>query len=193
MKLTTLSEEILIHILGHLDVSSLAACKQVSSLRSRQSTLGTHCYAYPGQVCRYVSGIINDSARLQYNIELAIAGMEDGCPDGIGPSTAERRQALETYSERWRTLHFAGEIDLAAHHRQSIRYSTSDGYALARISSANFLEVIHFPSRTRHPQVGSRTWAIAGADMADEGIDMGICAIDSARDLLVVVEQRGEQ
>ena len=129
MKLTTLSEEILIHILGHLDVSSLAACKQVSSLRSRKSALGTHCYAYPGQVCRYVSGIINDSARLQYNIELAIAGMEDGCPDGIGPSTAERRQALETYYESWRTLRFSDQLGLAMQHK--VRNTASDGYIFA--------------------------------------------------------------
>lgn len=184
MELTQISEDILILVLVHLDVSSLAACKQVSF---SQRTPKENIHARLRQVCRRFLQIINASPRLQYNIELGVAGVENGCPDGIGPSTAERRQALVAYSESWRDLNFPDQIDLTRDHE--MRSIASDGYVLARISFSNVLEVIQFPSRIRHPESALRTWTIAGADMADAGIKLGICAVDSTQDLLVVVEQ----
>lgn len=157
-----------------------------SSRGSRKISIGTDFFAYSGQVCRHLAGIVNGSAQLQYIIELAVAGMEDGCPEAIGPSTAERRQALEAYSERWRTLQFPDEIDLATQH--AVRHTTSDGYVIARISTTNILEIIQFPSRSRLPQGDLKTWTITGADIAGDGVNMEICAIDSTQDLLVVVE-----
>ena len=151
-------------------------------------TPSTYLNAHLQQLCRRFSETVDGSARLQYNIELAIAGMEDGCPDEISPSTAEKREALEVYSKSWHDLRFPDKIDLAMQH--NVRFATSDGYVLVRITTTNILEVIQFPSRTRHPHRNFRTWTIPGAVIADEGVNsMAICAVDSTQDLLVVVEQ----
>ena len=195
MEFTQLSDELLILILVHLDVSSLTQCRQVSSVRARSMNLKAHnecLLAFPGQVCHRIAEIVNYSALLKYQIELAVAGMEDGCPDENGPSTADRRQALEAYCDSWRALEFSEEIDLTTRHE--ICYTTSDGHVVVCVRTTNVLEVIQFPSRSRNPEGDLRTWTIAGADIADADIadaeiDIGICAVDSSQDLLVVVEQ----
>ncbi|KAH9910844.1 hypothetical protein B0H21DRAFT_492444 [Amylocystis lapponica] len=81
MHLQDLSVDVLTPILDSLAVRDLLACKQVS---------------------RYLLEVIDGSERLQYKIDLAVAGMVDGPPSAL--CTAERRSMLREYQKAWCSL-----------------------------------------------------------------------------------------
>ena len=135
------------------------------------------------QVCRLLASVIDESARLQYEIELATAGMENASTGGM--STSERRIRLKEYTSRWRTLNFPVCTTLRKRDDHRVIYCTvSDGYVLAQVTNSNVIELTRFPSHIRG--VPYKSWSISGATI---GIIIGICAVDSSQNLLVASEE----
>ncbi|EPQ55952.1 hypothetical protein GLOTRDRAFT_138664 [Gloeophyllum trabeum ATCC 11539] len=86
--LLSIAVELAILILEKLDLHTLVSCKRV---------------------CHRIKNIIDESVVLQYKIELAVAGMEDGPTSAI--SVSERLQRLKNYTEAWKTMSFSPEVE----------------------------------------------------------------------------------
>ncbi|KZT19104.1 hypothetical protein NEOLEDRAFT_1078539, partial [Neolentinus lepideus HHB14362 ss-1] len=93
--LLSLATELIVYVLENLDLNSLVACQRV---------------------CSDLKKIIDESVTLQYRIELAVAGMENGPPSSI--DVAERLRRLQNYTKAWREMTFSPlekEIELSGH------------------------------------------------------------------------------
>ncbi|KAH9946940.1 hypothetical protein B0H21DRAFT_822298 [Amylocystis lapponica] len=166
MDLESLSVEVLTLILDKLPVRDLLVCKQVS---------------------RFLSQIIDDSERLQYSIDLAIAGMVDGLPGGL--CVADRRSMLKEYQKAWRDAEFPLQPVM------SITNPQYDSIGLSGISGNVFLqqaptglEFVRLPSRIRG--INAERWRI---DSATLGFNPHAFAMDPSQDLLVLLDEDNDE
>lgn len=96
--LSTLSVELTVCVLLNLDIKDVLSCRSVSGLDlsiTPRSLLKLQGVPFS------MRGDHNDPV-IQYKIDLAVAGLEDGPPNGIG--LAERRERLKRYLQAWREL-----------------------------------------------------------------------------------------
>ncbi|KAH8077412.1 hypothetical protein BXZ70DRAFT_703667 [Cristinia sonorae] len=132
------------------------------------------------QVCKRFNEIVLQSIPLQYKIELAIDGFEDGPPGGL--SVAERLHALRQRRAAWWTMQPTEREVLT---RQDGRDFI--GYAGHCIVTKNEGSLIFNQVASAFRGIPGRSWAIEGFDAGD------IPALTiHVNDDLVVVLDRGE-
>ncbi|KAH9946941.1 hypothetical protein B0H21DRAFT_372592 [Amylocystis lapponica] len=162
MHLQSLSVEVLILILDGLTVRDLLVCKQVS---------------------RFLSQIIDDSERLQYNIDLAIAGMVDSPPGSL--CVADRRNMLKEHQKAWCDMQLSPQptlsISTLGMDSPSINKISGDVY-WQRTSTA--LQFVRLPSRIKGTE--EKHWRI---DHDTLGFEPHGVAIDPDQDLLVLMQK----
>ncbi|KAL0578615.1 Amino-acid acetyltransferase, mitochondrial [Marasmius crinis-equi] len=154
MNLLQFPVEICYQVLGFLDYLSITRCREV---------------------CKKLKLLVDESSLLQYILELAIAGNEDGehCP---WPA-AEKLSALRSHQRGWDKLKWNREL----------QYPMEDGNiwelfgnVLAQRNRAGWLMFRQLPSRSRG--IEEREWKVKPQIRVR---DMGM---DPSQDLLVLVE-----
>ncbi|CCM05194.1 uncharacterized protein FIBRA_07403 [Fibroporia radiculosa] len=154
MSLSALPPELIVNILLALDWRDLLRCKRIN---------------------RYFNSVTEDTL-LQYKLELAIAGIEDGPPSSLGPS--ERLKKLRAHQEAWLTLQYSSQK--AVPMLQGKVWELYGG-VLSQARRADVLSFRRLPSALRG--IDEHEWAV----QVDFPIrDFGI---DPSQDLLVALEQ----
>lgn len=120
--------------------------------------------------------IVDCDIRLQYTIELAVAGMEDGPPSALTPT--ERLAMLRERQEAWRELRW----------RSRQEYPMLEGGVwelyggvIAQADGDRTLAFTQLPSDIR--RIEEKHWKIE-----DVGVVIRDFSMDPAQDLLIVVE-----
>lgn len=122
--------------------------------------------------------MIKDSAELQYKIELAVAGMEDGHCSLL--SHADRLQRLRDRESAWHTLQWTSDKILPMHRGGVWELY---GGVLAQAKSRDTLCFTRLPSEIRG--IEGRHWELNLPTLVR---DFGM---EPSLDLLVVIEQTG--
>ncbi|KAI0672339.1 hypothetical protein C8Q78DRAFT_1026481 [Trametes maxima] len=159
MLFTSLPPELIAHILLELDVRSVLQCRQS---------------------CSFLRDLMDNDTRLQYQIELAAAGMEDGPTSTL--TAAERLQILRTRQAAWDKLENTSSEEVPM-----LRGGVWELYGgvLAQGEGSRTLVLKQLPSAIRG--IEGREWRIE-----DLGVKMRDFGMDPAQDLLVVLENRAE-
>ncbi|EPQ56060.1 hypothetical protein GLOTRDRAFT_93548 [Gloeophyllum trabeum ATCC 11539] len=130
-----LAVELIIHILKELDF------KDIVSLR---------------RVCNDLKCTVDESIALQYEIELAVAGMEDN--PGSRLNTAERLSRLRRYTLSWQDMNFKTTETLPA---MSWTLSVLRGGILGRVVDDSQLVFNRLPAHARG--IDAREWRLPNA------------------------------
>lgn len=177
-QLTELPTELLIKIFDDLDLRNLLHCKPVRGYfhNPNQCTSDKNVNFQLQQVCRLFNSIINDAATLQYKMELALCGMEDGPPGSMVP--AERLECLREHQDAWGHLRFTqtSNIDM-----QSGNVWELYGNVLSQGKNRRSLAFHQLASVIRG--IEDRSWSLDDLDV--EIRDFGM---DPAQNLLVLIE-----
>ncbi|KAH9850916.1 hypothetical protein C2E23DRAFT_904719 [Lenzites betulinus] len=160
MKLIQFPPELIINIFLELELRSLLRCRQV---------------------CRLLRDIIDGDVRVQYKIELAAAGMEDGPPSTL--TASERLRMLKTRQEAWDKLQWTGRGEMPM--SQGGVWELYGG-VLAQGESARTLAFKQLPSKIRG--IEEREWRIE-----DVGVNIRDFGMDPAQDLLVIIENKEDR
>lgn len=165
--------EILANIFDFLDFRQLLACRAVRHIHTHH----TH-FLILQQVCSLFKFLI-DSPSLQYKIELAITGQEDG----FHHSLYTRRTLLKSHQNSWDALQWTQDQRLGMFHGGLWELY---GNVLAQNSSSQqTLHLKQLPSQSR--AIEEKNWTV---DVSQYRIrDF---SIDPAHDLLIIVEQPQE-
>ncbi|KAF9270047.1 hypothetical protein L218DRAFT_982719 [Marasmius fiardii PR-910] len=154
LNLLNLPVELCCQILSHLDCFNLARCRQV---------------------CKKMNTLIGESSVLQYTLELAITGNEDGKHSKL--SVAEKLNALRKHQRAWDKLSWNCEL---RHPMAGGSLWELFGNVLAQQDLSGGLIFRQLPSRYRGIQ--DKEWRVTPDFRAR---DFGI---DPSQDLLVLVE-----
>ena len=158
-------------ILDLLDVRDLLTCRAVRLLHTGHTAL-----LIQPQVCSLFRALVDSTPSLQYKIELAIAGQEDG----IHHSLFTRRRLLQRHQHNWGTLNWTQDQHISMFHGGLWELY---GNVLAQITQDG--RTLHFkqlPSQSRAIEEKGWTVDISQFRMRDFGID-------PAQDLLIIVER----
>ena len=119
--------------------------------------------------------------RLQYKIQLAIDGIEDGTPGGM--TTVQRLDAIRRRREAWRSLQFDFKRFITVEGDRAHAFS---GSHFAWVDLNGHIRVLQVPSTIKG--IPEKSWAVKaeGLDF-EQSVDM---TIDADQDLLVVVVNR---
>ena len=131
------------------------------------------------QVCRLLRELVTKSDELQYTVELAIAG----CENGHGTlSFAERRTCLRAHREAWRYVRWTDETVVPA--GSSTGYCTvHDGIVASQIAhKGRTLAFTQIPSATKG--VKHRVWEVTVQP------SIHTFMVDASQGLLIVVEKK---
>lgn len=123
---------------------------------------------------------------VQYRIELALAGLEDGPPGGM--STSERLEALRAHQRAWQEL--KASAILVQDETSDMHVAVFPGAAMwahTENGSPRSLWLHQIPSLIRG--IPSRTWTL---DDVGFDVDVDRLCLDPAQDLLVAIEQAHE-
>ncbi|KAH8107703.1 hypothetical protein BXZ70DRAFT_6237 [Cristinia sonorae] len=157
-----LPNELLESILLEADIQSIARCRQVSK------TLGE---------------IITNSKPIQYKIELAIDGFEDG-PADFPWGTSERLDALRSRRLAWAKMQ---PMALRVINARTPKWQMASRNHITWIDDAAKFHVLQIPSVFRG--IPEREWVIEPGVVNMVAADDA--AVDPDEDLLVVLEKRG--
>ncbi|KAF9015535.1 hypothetical protein BDQ17DRAFT_1395802 [Cyathus striatus] len=157
--ITTLPTEILLKILEKLDFFSLIVCK---------------C------VCHLLQNIIENTANLQYIIELAVSGSEDGESSNNNLSIAERLQLLKKYQNAWDTELWHDEIKISM---QRGGLWELYGNILAQNSTRGDLSFVQLPSKLR--SIKQQQWVYSQETFKFNIRDF---TVDASQDLIALIE-----
>ncbi len=125
------------------------------------------------QVCRLFSNI--DDVSLQYKIELALAGMEDGPPSHLTPR--DRIEMLQACQKSWNTLAWTSEETIAVEGHLWELF----GGILAQADGPSSITFRQLPSKFRGLETFE--WRINNLDFMFMDF-----AMDSSLDLLITIE-----
>ncbi|KAH9937048.1 uncharacterized protein B0H18DRAFT_968898 [Fomitopsis serialis] len=155
-KIEELPTELVAHILADLDCIDLLRCREV---------------------CRMFDAVVEDSAVLQYKIELLKAGQEDNHRLGI-LSAAERLQLLRKHQAAWASLDFSYQksVPMLIGHTWELY-----GGVLAQGTDQSNLNFRQLPSALR--SIEEKEWKIEGL-----GFEIRDFSMDPAQDLLVAIQ-----
>jgi hypothetical protein len=79
--------ELIVIIFEYLDITTLLTrCRQVCFISVLKFDSNELYKTLSSQICHALRDIIDSSASIQYRIELAVAGMDDGPPSSLGPA-----------------------------------------------------------------------------------------------------------
>ncbi|KAI9056374.1 hypothetical protein FKP32DRAFT_1639392 [Trametes sanguinea] len=157
--ITCLPPELLTSILLALDLSTLVRCRQI---------------------CRLLKDIIDEDVRLQYKIELAASGLEDGTHNTL--TVAERLRMLQTRNEAWDNLAWTAREEIPM--LQGGVWELYGG-VLGQGEGARTLVFKQLPSTLRG--IEGRQWRIE-----DVGVNIRDFGMDPAQDLLIIIENRAD-
>lgn len=131
-------------------------------------------------MCRLFADIIADSAEMQYKVELAVAGMEDGPPSAL--SSADRLKLLRTHQATWKDLNWTSEkvVPMLAGGVWELY-----GGVLAQAKTRDSLCLMQLASELRG--IPEKEWEL---QLPMHIRDFGM---EPALDLLVVIEELSEQ
>lgn len=180
MQLTDFPESLVIQVFTHLDLQALVSCKRVCSfiiqVNSKQWRLRLI------QVCRFFNEI-TQSATLQYKLELAACGQEDGPNRTLG--AADRLQKLLLSSNAWRDIDssiknaYVSSVNLHPGRPWALR-----GGVLAVVgASGRDIQFRQLPSRYRELEERESV-------VSDVGFVITQLHIDPVQDLLILIEER---
>ncbi|KAI0821790.1 hypothetical protein BC628DRAFT_800527 [Trametes gibbosa] len=133
------------------------------------------------QVCRLFRDTMDQDVRVQYKIELAAAGMEDGPSSAL--TVADRLRMLKARQEAWHKLEWTSRSEMPM--AQGGVWELYGG-VLAQGEGARTLVFRQLPSNIRG--IEEREWRIE-----DVGVDIRDFGMDPAQDLLVIVENREDR
>ena len=170
--LISLSAELIIMILSLLDGKSLSNCTAVRVPRIVRYI----ARSWGAQTCKTLHDIVSGTLELQYAIELAVAGCEDGSSD---LSVAERYDRLLAHQEAWEKLDWTSEYDIPARNGGQVDINDS---VLAENEDSHTLVFHRLPSQLRGVEASEWTFRV-DPPIRD-------FAIDPSQDLLVVIEQQ---
>ena len=111
---------------------------------------------YPIQVSKDLDRLILQSIRLQYKIELAKDGLEDGPPGGM--VVRERLQSLLKRRIAWSLMEPTARIIIPDIDSSSCLFGASSGCHFAWPDAPNRLNIIRIPSRLRN--IAEKRWSI---------------------------------
>jgi hypothetical protein len=151
--------------------------KRHASLHSElhSERISTYLMSLP-QLCRLFCTLIEITTSLQYKIELAASGLQDGPPSLLGP--ADRLKLLRDREKSWDTLTWTNEEDLM---KVSGNWELYGGVFAQHQSGDNSLKLWQLPST--HREIEKRHWSIPLPHFRLRDFGM-----DPAQDLLVIVE-----
>ncbi|KZT05998.1 uncharacterized protein LAESUDRAFT_680684 [Laetiporus sulphureus 93-53] len=152
----SLPTELIIHILACLDYKSILRCRTV---------------------CHLFDDLVKTAALLQYKVDLAVAGMEDGPPSIESP--AERLQLLKKHQEAWRSLNFKDDKIIPMLKGEVWELY---GGVLAQARSSNTLSFRQLPSIMRG--IEEKEWVVEAM-----GFEIRDFTMDPSQDLLVVIQK----
>ncbi|KIJ68199.1 hypothetical protein HYDPIDRAFT_145979 [Hydnomerulius pinastri MD-312] len=154
--LHVLPAELIIRILTFLEFHDLLSCRQV---------------------CRLLRTAFEQTAVLQYTIELAVAGVEDGPPSSMEP--ASRLATLRNSQAAWNSLRWTGVKDVPM-----LRGSLYELYGGVLVQSTHLGGLVfrRLPSQFRG--IEEYTWSL---DLPD--LDLRDFSLDPAQDLLVLISR----
>ncbi|KAI1790837.1 hypothetical protein LXA43DRAFT_1095058 [Ganoderma leucocontextum] len=156
MEMILLPSELLVKILIDLDFQNLLRCREV---------------------CTRFKNAIDEDLRVQYKLELAIAGMKDGPPSAL--TTAERLSILRTHQDAWNKFAWTAKEDVRMHKGDVWELH---GNVLAQSEGNRTLHFKQIPSAIR--RIEGTEWVIP-----DVGCDFTEIGMDPAQDLLIVIEE----
>ncbi|OAX33887.1 hypothetical protein K503DRAFT_859518 [Rhizopogon vinicolor AM-OR11-026] len=155
--LTSLSNEIIRRILSHLDWRTLLVLKHV---------------------CNALHSIVEGSPAVQYTIELAVSGMEDGPPGGL--TAASRLVLLKERNSSWEVLKWV-ETRIPLPGKVDIIWELCGGVFAHSNKSGSALRLHRLPSQYRN--IDERSWTIPLPSDTKDFI------MDPAQDLIALVEK----
>jgi hypothetical protein len=130
------------------------------------------------QVCSLFRELINDSAALQYIIELAAAGQVNG-PEAPGTSSASRLEALQKHQSSWDNLKWSRELRIPMERGGLWELY---GGVLAQSTAEGTLTFTQLPSDLR--SIEEKVWTLG----PNFGVAIRDFGMDPSQDLLVLVE-----
>ncbi len=128
------------------------------------------------QVCTRFKTLIDEDVRAQYNLELAIAGMEDGVSSTF--TTAERLSTLRIHQSAWSKFAWTAKEDVQMRIDEVWELS---GNVLAQSEGERTLHLKQIPSAIRG--IEGTEWIIT-----DVGCNITEIGMDPAQDLLLIIE-----
>jgi hypothetical protein len=170
---SSLPVELYASILGHLDYKSLLKCMQVGG---GFFTFIPH-FRHFLQVCSLFRELINDTASLQYAIELAAAGQVNG-PETSATSSAIRLEALKKHQSSWDSLKWSRELRFPM---ESGGLWELYGGVLAQSTAEGMLTFMQLPSDLR--SIEEKVWTLGKFGFVVRDIGM-----DPSQDLLVLIQ-----
>ncbi|EPQ60476.1 hypothetical protein GLOTRDRAFT_135147 [Gloeophyllum trabeum ATCC 11539] len=131
-------------------------------------------------VCRLFKTLVEDTANLQYHIELAANGLVDGPRSGL--SATEKLDMLRKRQTAWDKLLWVDQkrVPMTNGHLYELY-----GGVLAQSSGQRSLVFRRLPSHFR--RIEERVWTIE-----DVGVSMRDFGMDPGQDLLVIIEEAEE-
>ena len=122
--------------------------------------------------------LIDDTAQIQYAIELAVAGAVDGPPGGL--TVIDRLNRLRTHQSAWDTMTWSQDSFI-----KRIRGHVWELYGgvLAQCNSANAFLFWQLPSASRG--IEAKQWTICPDEREVKIRDF---TIDPSQDLLVIID-----
>lgn len=130
------------------------------------------------QVCSDLKTVIDADATLQYHIELAVAGMEDG-PSSVR-SPAERLEILRTRQNAWNKLKWKSQQEVPM--SEGLVWEVY-GNVLAQARGDATLAFHQLPSDIRG--IEGRRWVLENL-----GVNIRDFGMDPAQDLLILLAMR---
>ena len=148
----------------------------LSSECSRALPSCRRCSCKP-QTSQRFRKLLRDSLSLQYKIELALDGLEDGEPGGL--PIIKRIQALRHRRQCWRTFDFSFQRVITVPERRQYTYA---GTHFAWFNAEGVLQVLQIPSQVKG--VPEKLFTVPVDVDATRVVDM---LADPGSDLLVLI------
>ncbi|KAI0336732.1 hypothetical protein GY45DRAFT_1365691 [Cubamyces sp. BRFM 1775] len=123
LHLLELPEELLVRILGIIDLSWIVTCSKV---------------------CRRFVQVIGETTELRYRLELALAGMVDGPPSAI--PKRDRLTALQAYRKAWESGQHPFQIMRVPDHHELLRTTPAGPFAIFWVRERWIMHLYRAPS-----------------------------------------------
>lgn len=131
-------------------------------------------------VCKFLCSVVDESPSVQYTIELAVCGMEDGARTRL--SAASKLALLKERNAAWEALQWAESQDLTLPQSDNMAWELCAGvYAQFSVPGASTMCLYRLPSQYRN--IPASSWRIP---LLSDTKDF---TMDPSQDLLVLVEK----
>ena len=170
-----LPADIYVDILERLDYQGLLKCMQVSKYWSSRFIFSK--FDIHQQVCSLFRELINETASLQYIIELAASGQTNG-PEAFSTTSASRLEDIRKHQSDWGSSKWSRELRVPL--RTDCAWELYGGI-LAQCDPGGMLTLNQLPSDLR--SIEEKVWTLDLGFYPDDFI------LDASQDLLVLTER----